>query len=205
DPANLCPGDQSIQCCTYRDCRNTQNIAGICQPTATCGGKSDPANLCPGGNNIQCCTGSGSSAGGNLPHLDAKQSNYARIIARAAKDNGLPFRACEVAIVTAIVESNIRVYANSKLPESYNYPHDAVGSDHDSVGIFQQRPIYWGTIRDCMDPRTSANKFYNALKGVAGWQNVSVGTAAQKVQRSAYPLRYDQHAAKALAICQKAY
>ncbi|CAF1676026.1 unnamed protein product, partial [Adineta ricciae] len=26
DPANLCPGDQSIQCCTYRDCRNTQNI-----------------------------------------------------------------------------------------------------------------------------------------------------------------------------------
>ncbi|CAF1064536.1 unnamed protein product [Adineta steineri] len=204
DPANLCPGDQTIQCCTYRDCKNSQGVAGSCQPTATCAGKSDPANLCPGGNNIQCCTG-GSSSGGNLPYLNAKQSTYARIIGKAARDNGLPRRACEVAIVTAIVESNIRVYANSKVAESYKYPHDAVGSDHDSVGIFQQRPQFWGTVKDCMDPKTSANKFYNALKGVAGWQSVSVGTAAQKVQRSAYPLRYDEHTTKATAICNIAY
>ncbi|CAF1185433.1 unnamed protein product [Didymodactylos carnosus] len=146
-----------------------------------------------------------SSGAGNLPGLDAVQSRYARIIAKAARTYGLPIRGCEVAIVTAIVESNIRVYANKYVAESLKYPHDAVGSDHDSVGIFQQRPIYWGTVKDCMDPTTSAGKFYAALKKVAGWQNVSVGTAAQKVQKSAFPLRYDQQASKATAICRAAY
>ncbi|CAF2112422.1 unnamed protein product [Rotaria magnacalcarata] len=63
DPANLCPGDKSIQCCTYGTCRNRQGIAGICQPVSTCSGISDPVNLCPGGNNIQCCT-SGDGSGG---------------------------------------------------------------------------------------------------------------------------------------------
>ncbi len=56
DPANLCPGDNSIQCCTYGTCKNSKGVAGICQPTSTCKGSSDPANLCPGGNHIQCCT-----------------------------------------------------------------------------------------------------------------------------------------------------
>jgi hypothetical protein len=56
-----------------------------------------------------------------------------------------------------------------------------------------------------MDPKISAGKFYAALKGVSGWQSVSVGTAAQKVQKSAFPLRYDQHASKAIAICRAAY
>ncbi|CAF2121632.1 unnamed protein product [Rotaria magnacalcarata] len=56
DPANLCPGDNTIQCCTYGTCKNSKGVAGICQPTSTCKGSSDPANLCPGGNHIQCCT-----------------------------------------------------------------------------------------------------------------------------------------------------
>lgn len=56
DPANLCPGDSTIQCCTYGTCKNGQGVAGICQPTSTCKGNSDPANLCPGGKTIQCCT-----------------------------------------------------------------------------------------------------------------------------------------------------
>jgi len=206
DAANLCPGDQTIQCCTYRTCTNTQGTAGICQPTATCSGKSDPANRCPGPNHIQCCTASSGGGGtGNLPGLDAVQSRHARVIAQAARTNGLPIRGCQVAIVTAIVESNIRVYANSKVPSSYNYPHDAVGSDHDSVGIFQQRPQFWGTVKDCMDPKTSANKFYAALKKVSGWQNISIGKAAQKVQISAFPDRYDLQASKAISICNAAY
>jgi hypothetical protein len=56
DPANLCPGDNSIQCCTYGTCKNSKGVAGICQPTSTCKGNSDPGNFCPGGNHIQCCT-----------------------------------------------------------------------------------------------------------------------------------------------------
>lgn len=65
DPANLCRGDNSIQCCTYGTCRNSRGVMGICQPTSTCRGNSDPANLCPGGNNIQCCTNEVGSIGGN--------------------------------------------------------------------------------------------------------------------------------------------
>jgi hypothetical protein len=119
----------SLQCCNYRTCTNSKGVGGTCQPTATCKGNSDAGNFCPGPNHIQCCTGSSGGGGGtgNLPGLDAVQSKYARIIAKTARDYGLPIRGCEVAIVTAIVESNIRVYANSKLPESYKYPHDAVG------------------------------------------------------------------------------
>lgn len=63
----------------------------------------------------------------------------------------MPKRACLVAIATAQQESGIRVLANTGVKASYNYPHDGEGSDHDSVGIFQQRPG-WGTVKDRMDP-----------------------------------------------------
>jgi len=63
----------------------------------------------------------------------------------------MPKRACLVAIATARQESGIRVLANTGVKESYNYPHDGEGSDHDSVGIFQQRPG-WGSVKDRMDP-----------------------------------------------------
>lgn len=56
-----------------------------------------------------------------------------------------------------------------------------------------------------MNPVTSAGKFYNALQGISGWEDVSIGTAAQEVQRSAYPDRYDQQAYKAILICDAAY
>ena len=79
------------------------------------------------------------------------------------------------------------------------------GSDYDSVGIFQQRPVYWGTVYDCMDPIASAGKFYATLQRVSGRQDVSIGTAAQEVQRSAYPDRYDAQAYKAIPICDAAY
>lgn len=80
-----------------------------------------------------------------------------------------------------------------------------IGSDYDSVGLFQQRPVYWGTVYDCMNPMTSARKFYSALQAISNWQDVSVGTAAQEVQRSAYPDRYDQQVYKAIPICDAAY
>ena len=79
------------------------------------------------------------------------------------------------------------------------------GKDHDSVGIFQQRPRYWGTVKDCMDPKTSAGKFYAALKKINNWESVSIGTAAQMVQKSAFPDRYDKHTSEAKAICNAAY
>ncbi|KAF9342564.1 hypothetical protein BGX26_007276, partial [Mortierella sp. AD094] len=101
--------------------------------------------------------------------------------------------------------SNILVYCNNSVPGSCSLPHDAVGSDHLSVGIFQQQSPMWGTAKQCMDPASSAGLFYKALKGVSGWASLPIGTAAQRVQRSAYPDRYAARANEAVSICSKAY
>ncbi|KAG0127196.1 hypothetical protein HOY82DRAFT_81552 [Tuber indicum] len=205
DPANLCPGDDTIQCCTYGTCKNGAGVAGTCQPTSTCKGTPDPGNHCPGPQNIQCCTGNGPSPpsdGGNLPGLDATQSHHARTIIAVAREYGVGNRGCQVSIVTAMQESRIRVLANPSVPDSNKYPHDGTGSDHDSVGIFQQRPQFWGTVKDCMDPKSSAGKFFTALKKVNGWERMEIGRAAQSVQRSAFPDAYTKHTPLAKGVCE---
>ncbi|KAJ3292430.1 hypothetical protein HK104_005297 [Borealophlyctis nickersoniae] len=198
--ANLCPGGNDIQCCTYGSCTSNGN-AGQCIPTPKCGGTSNPANICPGPSNIQCCTSGGGGGGGGVAGLNPTQTAHARKIAAVAHSSGVGLRGCWVGFVTAITESNIKVYANQNIPESFNYPHDAVGSDHRSVGIFQQQVPGWGTVRDCMDPTTSAQKFFDALKRISNWQSLSVGQAAQKVQVSAFPDRYQTHLGEAQNIC----
>lgn len=121
----------------------------------------------------------------DLPGLDTLQSGYARTIISHVKIGfpaSLEKRACRVAIVTAFQESSLRILANSNVPESMNIPHDGVGHDHDSVGIFQQR-AGWGSVRDRMDAGKSTDLFLRALKRVENWQNLGIGAAAQKVQR----------------------
>jgi len=139
--------------------------------------------------------------------LNSIQSAHARVIASVAHSAGVGKQGCIIAIATGMVESSIRVLANTGVPASQNYPHDGEGSDHDSVGIFQQRPIYWcpSNVEDCMDPASSANKFYSALKGVSGWQSMSIGNAAQAVQKSAFPDRYRTQAGLATNVCNAAY
>lgn len=126
--------------------------------------------------------------------LDQRQMEHAATIVRVGQELGLPERAYVVALATAMQESTMRVLASSVLPESFSYPYDGVGSDHDSVGLFQQRPsMGWGSVADCMDPATSARTFYVALQQVPGWQNLPVTVAAQTVQVSAFPDHYAKH------------
>nr|WJZ50372.1 GH184 muramidase [Chaetomium sp. ZY369] len=146
-------------------------------------------------------TGGGGDTGGNLPGLTAVQSRNARAIIGEAKKEGLGRQGCEAGIATAIVESNILIYANKKVKESYNYPHDAVGEDHDSVGIFQQRVTFYPDIEASMDPARSAAQFFTEMKRISGWKTMDVGTLCQKVQRSAYPDRYGKQVDKAGKIC----
>jgi len=143
--------------------------------------------------------------GGSVPTLNAKQSAHARVIGAVAKSNGIGQRGCIVTFATALQESGIRVLANSGVPASLKIPNDGVGKDHDSVGIFQQRPRFWGTVADCMDPKKSAQKFITALKAVKGWENMAITVAAQKVQRSAYPNAYAKHEKQATTICKAVY
>ncbi|EPS31839.1 hypothetical protein POX_d05969 [Penicillium oxalicum] len=144
----------------------------------------------------------GSSSGGNLPGLSATQSQHARDIIAEAKREGLGLQGCSAGIATALVESSILIYANNAVPASLNYPHDAVGSDHDSIGIFQQRAMYYPNIAADMDAAKSAAQFFQKMKSISGWQTMAIGTLCQKVQVSAYPDRYAARAADAQNICK---
>jgi hypothetical protein len=119
---------------------------------------------------------------------------HAATIVRVGQELGLPEHAYVVALATVLQESYLRVLASTAVPESHGYPNDGVGSDHDSVGLFQQRPsMGWGTVADCMDPATSARTFYAALQQVPNWQSLPVTVAAQAVQVSAFPDHYAKH------------
>lgn len=122
---------------------------------------------------------------------------FAYEISRAAIDSGFnpsgdAADAAQIGLMTALVESGdpMKMYANNSVPESLNYRHDAVGSDYDSVGLFQQRDNgAWGTVAQRMDPYESAKMFYRELSKF-DWKSMEPGDAAQKVQRSAFPDRY---------------
>lgn len=122
---------------------------------------------------------------------------FAYEISRAAIDSGFnpsgdAADAAQIGLMTALVESGdpMKMYANRSVPESLNYRHDAIGSDHDSVGLFQQRNNgAWGTVAQRMNAFESAKMFYRELSKF-DWKSMEPGDAAQKVQRSAFPDRY---------------
>ncbi|MDN3241237.1 hypothetical protein [Glycomyces tritici] len=125
--------------------------------------------------------------------LSELQMANAVAIIEAGKDEGLDQKAWAIALATAMQESKFKNYANVNVAESYNYEYQAEGSDHDSVGLFQQRPSSgWGSVKELMDPKTSASKFYDSLKRVDDWRDMPVTTAAQTVQVSAFPDAYAQ-------------
>jgi hypothetical protein len=126
--------------------------------------------------------------------LTQTQMNNAYQIVQAGQALHLPKQAYVIAIATAMQESRLYNLASGVVPESLRYPHQGTGSDHDSVGLFQQRASSgWGAVRDLMKPRYSATKFYLALRQVPDWRGMALTYAAQAVQVSAYPEAYAQH------------
>src|SRR5690606_16518382 len=74
-------------------------------------------------------------------------------------------------------------------------------NDHDSLGLFQQRPSQgWGTPQQLRDPVYATRAFYRRLVAVDGWESMPLWQAAQAVQRSAEPLAYARHEAAATAL-----
>ena len=113
----------------------------------------------------------------------ATQIRNAAIIINVGSDLKLPPRAWVIAVATAMQESRLTNLGN-------------LGSknDHDSLGLFQQRPSAgWGTPAQIKDPVYASTKFYDKLKTVEGWENMSLTEAAQRVQISAYPDAYAKH------------
>lgn len=118
--------------------------------------------------------------------LDLDQAENAAIIAGVATRRGLPVRAVTVALATAYQESDLR-----------NLNH----GDRDSLGLFQQRPSQgWGTATQVRDPHYAAGKFYDALVKIKGYEKLAITVAADKVQRSAFPDAYADHADDAAVI-----
>lgn len=134
---------------------------------------------------------------------------YATAIINEGKRRNITRRGIEIALSTALVESNLRMYANAKVPESMSLPHDAVGSDAYSVGLFQQQVVkgpngwWWGDAATCMDPARSAGLFYdrlvrfdyNSTAKSPGWFAAEIQQPAQQ-----YRGRYDERMAEASRI-----
>ncbi|MGW4502287.1 hypothetical protein ACWENR_27230 [Micromonospora sp. NPDC004336] len=114
--------------------------------------------------------------------LDDAQLANAKAIVEEAKETGVGKRGAVIGIATSLQESKL-----------YNLGHLGVYNDHDSQGLFQQRPSSgWGSPDQITDPEYSSRAFFDALKNVGGWQELPLTTAAQTVQVSAYPFAYAQ-------------
>ncbi|MCF0095587.1 peptidase M23 [Micromonospora sp. MH99] len=133
--------------------------------------------------------------------LSDDQMENAEAIVNTGRKMGVPRRGLVIAVATAMQESNLYNVASGVLPESQNYPHQGVGWDHDSVGLFQQRSSSgWGPVGRLMDPEFATRQFLSALEQVPGWQQMRLTDAAQAVQVSAYPEHYQQHEWRATRV-----
>jgi hypothetical protein len=123
---------------------------------------------------------------GGTIRLDHEQVANAATIAAVAQTRELPGRAVTVGLATAMQESELR---------------NLDGGDHDSAGLFQQRPSQgWGSFDEVTDPIYASDRFFSELLTVERWQQLPVTVAAQAVQRSAYPDAYQQHADEAKTL-----
>ncbi|WP_229067769.1 M23 family metallopeptidase [Actinoplanes sp. DH11] len=146
-------------------------------------GDDQPSNLNAA---IGCGRGGPVDPDSKLPRIrpyGANQIRNAATIINVGADLQMPPRAWVIAVATAMQESRL-----------VNLGHLGARNDHDSQGLFQQRPSSgWGTPQQVRDPVYSSTKFYNKLKTVEGWETMSLTRAAQAVQISAYPDAYAKH------------
>jgi N-acetyl-anhydromuramyl-L-alanine amidase AmpD len=134
--------------------------------------------------------------------------DYARAVIAEGLRRNITDHGIVIALATVLVESGnpIKMWANHKVPESLELPHDAVGSDGYSVGLFQQQVRqgpqgrwWWGDAATCMDPTKSAGLFYERLI-TRDYNNGDPGEHAQAIQKSAFPHRYSQRMGDAQQI-----
>ena len=127
--------------------------------------------------------------------LSGEQQHNAQQIVKAAQHMGLPPRAAVIAVATSMQETKL-----------HNYGDLGSRNDHDSLGLFQQRPSSgWGTPDQLTDPTYASTAFYKALVQVPGWDHMALTDAAQAVQVSAFPDHYAKHETEAGNIIDALY
>jgi hypothetical protein len=134
------------------------------------------------------------SPSGRQQFSEEELQNAAIIISRG-KAADLPAEAWVIALITALVESELR---------NINY------GDRDSLGLFQQRPsMDWGTPAQIMDPAFASDSFYlgrgtnPGLVDIDGWQSRPPGDVADMVQRSAFPDKYGERVPEGRFLVQQ--
>ena len=137
-------------------------------------------------------------SGVTVSDLDGSQLANAKIVIKVGKSLNVPSRGWVVAIAAAMQESGL---------QNLHY------GDRDSQGLFQQRPSAgWGTASEVTDPSYAARAFFggpqsptnnSGLLDVRGWKSMSVWEAAQRVQRSAFPMAYARHEAFATRVVKR--
>jgi murein DD-endopeptidase MepM/ murein hydrolase activator NlpD len=130
---------------------------------------------------------------GDMPRINAygtTQLRNAAVIINVGADLKVPPRGWVIAIATSMQESRLS-----------NLGHLGKNNDHDSLGLFQQRPSSgWGTPAQVRDPVYAATKFYRKLLKLKDWERLPLTVAAQRIQISAYPDAYAKHEAVATQI-----
>jgi cell wall-associated NlpC family hydrolase len=140
-----------------------------------------------GGGAGMSCRATLATGGATPAGLSDEQARNAGVIVAVGQRMGVPVRGWVIAVATALQESDL---INS-----------GVATDHDSLGLFQQRPSQgWGTPEQITNPTYAATKFFEHLVRVPGWLTIPVTQAAQVVQNSAYPDAYAKHEARAAMI-----
>ena len=124
---------------------------------------------------------------GTITPLNDERRSNARIIVTVGRELGVPDYGIVIALATAMQESSLR---------NINW------GDRDSLGLYQQRPSTgWGTPEQIMDQAYATRLFFGGpsnpnrgktrgLLDIAGWQNMALTVAAQRVQISAFPDAY---------------
>jgi murein DD-endopeptidase MepM/ murein hydrolase activator NlpD len=146
------------------------------------GGLTNPAATEVSG----CGSGTAVDPNGQLPTVSGltdPQIRMAAVIIQVGQKLKVPARGWVIGVATALQESRLT-----------NLPFLGANNDHDSIGLFQQRPSAgWGTVEQLSDPAYQARKFFEKLVKIGGWETLPLTVAAQRVQISAYPDAYAKH------------
>ncbi|GAA4153867.1 hypothetical protein GCM10022286_00770 [Gryllotalpicola daejeonensis] len=171
-------------------------------------------NSCPADTGTTSSSAGGSGAGGLSSIQIAHATQIISDIRGLLTDDNEARTASIDALDSALTESSLKMYANSTVPDSLNYPHDAVGSDHDSVGFFQMRANggNWGTVAELMDADQNVIRYLggpfkpadehstSTLLDQPGWVTLAPDAASQAVEVSAYPTAYTPNVATAESL-----
>ena len=142
---------------------------------------------------------------GHSNDLQPTQERNAKIITAVAHTRGLADDAATIGVSVALAETVLMNMANDGTSDLYDtlqgrelsfgeravarksmsYPHDSVGNNLDSIGLFQQRPMSgWGTPEELIDPVVASELFFDQLAKTPDWQDMTPWAAAQAVQDS---------------------